>query len=32
VDESANLKLTVTVASIARILGDGGETGESKPS
>jgi hypothetical protein len=24
--------LTVTVASIARILGDGGETGESKPS
>jgi preprotein translocase subunit YajC len=32
VDESANVKLTVTVASIARILGDGGEAGESKPS
>jgi preprotein translocase subunit YajC len=32
VDESSNGKLTVTVASIARILGDGGETGESKPS
>lgn len=32
VDESANVKLTVTVASIARILGEGGETGESKPS
>jgi preprotein translocase subunit YajC len=32
VDESSNGKLTVTVASIARILGDGGEAGESKPS
>ena len=32
VDESANVKLTVTVASIARILGDGGETAEPKPS
>jgi preprotein translocase subunit YajC len=32
VDESSNLKLTVTVASIARILGDGGAASESKPS
>ena len=31
VDESANVKLTVTLASIARILGDGGETAEPKP-
>lgn len=32
VDESANVKLTVTVASIAKILGDGGEAAEPKPS
>jgi len=32
VDDAANVKLTVTVASIARILGDGGETAEPKPS
>jgi preprotein translocase subunit YajC len=32
VDESANVKLTVTLASIARILGDGGEAAEPKPS
>jgi hypothetical protein len=25
VDESANVKLTVTLASVTRILGDGGE-------
>ena len=32
VDESANAKLTVTLASVARILGDGGETAEPKSS
>jgi preprotein translocase subunit YajC len=32
VDESSNLKLTVTVSSITRILGDGAATSESKPS
>ena len=32
VDESANVKLTVTVASIAKFLGDGGEAAEPKPS
>jgi preprotein translocase subunit YajC len=32
VDESANVKLTVTVTSISRVLGDGGEAGELKPS
>jgi preprotein translocase subunit YajC len=31
VDESANVKLTVTLASVTRILGDGGE-GEPKTS
>lgn len=32
VDESANVKLTVTLASIARILGEDGDSAEPKPS
>lgn len=32
VDESANVKLTVTIASIARIVGEGGDAAEPKPS
>lgn len=32
VDEAANAKLTVTLASIARILGDGGDSAEPKSS
>ena len=32
VDESANVKLTITLASIARILGDGAEAAEPKAS